>query len=261
MMDNNGFFRFVWRFNGIVIMLLLLGALVCGGVGLAARHHLIHWKWLDARTVHMPKGFQVPQGYSLVPLDMGLVANAAGERLYALDRYVRPRPPFGPFVTAPETVSVNVLAINEKTRTSRWLFTKADRLILSQTTLYGPMAPAKNDEMPAMNISGVVFVIADTDTNKDGKITAQDAQSLYIYRMDGKEPVKVLDADRIVLVPSVYGAKHLELFYQKGDKSFAVTYSLPKLELESQIAISDLPMLNDAAAPHLKIGFVTEPRD
>ncbi len=255
MTDNNAFFRFVWRFNGIVIMLLLLGALICGGVGLALRSGVIPWH--DARLLHFDGHHHARHGYFLTSLNYGYMAGADTERLYALNRRsFRPEHhAFMPVVFPDDYRTVNILVVDQKSKASHWLFTPGHRRILSQNMLYyisKPAAKRADNVVPVMQVAGLALVVAEPGAGKDKK--AKKCQVLYFYAMDGKAPVKILEADRIEIMSNT-SPDRFELFYQKDGKSFAATYALPKFTLESQIAIAGLPKLNNGSAHGAKIGF------
>lgn len=260
MSDENKFFRFVWRFNGVVIMLLLLGALVCGGVGIAHHHGLMHWRGHDARFAHFAGDFHAGKAareYTLRWIDFGFMGEQGGERLYALDRYSvdkRDRLPV-PFARNDELATVNILAVDEASKTSRWLFPHGERAILSETNLYAYDTNPKtnNPEAVVPGSASLALLVVESDSNKDGKLNGEDRPTLYFYRGTGEKPVKVLEADRIAVVPVTYGAKQFRLFYQKDGKSFAASYSLPQCKLESEIAVSGLPDLAKSGNPNLGV--------
>jgi hypothetical protein len=264
MSDENKFFRFVWRANGLILLVMLVA--IVAAVAYRAARDARGYAVSEAHLVQVVKTFEKQRaedaGYGLVPLNLAFLQGAnRTERLYALQKELPRSRPSRPRWDATDDVwAINILTIDDKAGTSRWLFADRNHTIISETMLITFDTPdtAKGDEKGANgpHVGGLAMVVIDADTNKDGKIDDKDADALYFYRCDGKAPVKVLDADRIVEVPYTFGTTSYEVFYQKGGKTFAASYSARDLSLKSQVAIADSPALKRAGGRDRRIGFV-----
>lgn len=249
MTDENKFFRFVWRFNAVLLLLAMgfLAVLIAGKA----------WKPdFDPLNFNRPSAYLEAQmkaaslqHYFLAPVEVvyGVENPTPPETLYSLSRQRNGFDMFEPFAAAE---AVNVLALDEKAKTSRWLFAPGKRVILSQTMLHNyetTKVPNTEQDAYITRVIGLAMIVVDTDTDKDGKLTSKDRQALYFYRLDGKAPAKILSAGRILLQTGTGETKHLHLFYQDEGKTFAVSYSVPAFELSSKIAVSGMPQLQGTA--------------
>jgi hypothetical protein len=254
MPEQNGFFRWVWRINGLLLLLLLLGALAAIGCRIAWHTHAGMERFHTMfRPGHLTAGKET---YSLVPLDgIGMLTGSPlPEKLYALSR--NSDWPVDRHHPQHETIT-NILAVDEAAKSSHWLFKQGERAVLADDLLYDTASPKQGlvaEQDFVAKLSGIVMVVAENDTNKDGRYTAEDEQALYVYRFDGKPPEKLLSADTIVLARKVFNEKKYRFFYQAGGKTFDVAYSVPDFIPVSKIEISNLPKLADPP-PVMKIGF------
>lgn len=117
----------------------------------------------------------------------------------------------------------NILFIDKQSNKSSWLFSKNSQLIEEYfsfpRTDYSPfMMNNKKSE------SKVIFYkVIDRDTNGDGKITAQDSQSLALSNTEGKYyKVIVKDISRVITIKEV-GEDMLTIVYQKAGVGYSLS--------------------------------------
>jgi len=255
MKEENGFLRFFRRFNILLLTVVGLGFLVMQGNLLLdwLRSHEMLPILHHEEPLLPPPAPQFTYRLDGVP-GTDLFGGKQTEKFYALVRNDR----FGGFGYPPaRPEAVNILAVDRATNANRWLFKGIDREILSENAFYVSVAKeeASADEGVRFTVAGLAMVVADADTNNDGAVDAGDRQSLYVYRMDGKEPVKVLTAEYIGLELTA-GAKTCLVFYQDSKSAFAATYSVPDMKLLTKAPIAELPKLEREMGPrYQRIGF------
>jgi hypothetical protein len=244
MSDENKFFRFVWRVNALVLLLALVGG---GGWAAWQSYKLAHEARTDILFMPEQKG---PSAFSLQAADpSGVFSSGMPERLYYLVE--------NDTGAQDHATTRNILALNDKAKTSHWLFAQGKRAILDESMVYKfAKRTADAEEGGGYGFAALAIVVVENDTNRDGRFDAKDRQSLYITRLDGKAPVKLLTADRIVLETAIFQQNVQRLIAQDDGKSFEITYSVPDLEVVAKIPLPGLPNLDKPGkAGPSKIGF------
>jgi hypothetical protein len=255
MTDQNGFFRFVWRVNGLLLLLFLLVL-----SGLLAFTQWKEWKSRQERDRYVVAAVKAQQSATKFTLQAASSAGPFGGPT-ALHILEEDKAPYMQYPHPDQIIMHNVLSVNEKAGTSHWLFPKGHQIILAQQMVYNFGTGKEGEESSlASRELGFAMVLVEADSNKDGEVDERDRQSLYFYRLDEKSPEKLLSADVIRLQTPNWQLPLLQLIYQEAGKSYAVTYALPEGTLKSKIAISDLPPLSEPRSTIVpKVGFITEP--
>lgn len=253
MPDESRFFRFVWRFNALLLLAALLLAAIFLAISIGSDVYFSRSS--NERLAEFQRRWEPKTSYSLDPADAtGMLDSANSERLFVLtERRTNPTNP-----QADVSMARNLLVVDEKAGASHWLFGHGERAILDNMWVYD-FAHGEGHGF-ATHVVGLAMVVADADSNHDERIDEGDRQTLFFYRLDGKDPVKILSADKIQMEPSNWQTAKLRFFYQDGKAAFAVSYSLPDLAVASKIPVSDLPKLGKPGKRITKIGFITEPR-
>jgi len=244
MTDENKFFRYVWRFNAIALACVAIAA---GG---AIIFNLLN-PWRPAEPT--PAGHFAPvphgaeKGFTYRLESHGERRLVEREELIALDRWNGSPQSYGlqeMRLTSASYIerlrSVNLLAIDQNTVESHWVFRGYDRAIITDDTVYdavpsGPAVPwGPGAALPSA--IALVMTVVDSDTNKDGELTEKDRQSLYVYRPGATEAVRLLTADLIVSRQQSRNDRYL-VVYENGSSAIAATYSVPdfKLIVEKQL--------------------------
>ena len=245
-LDENRFFRFLWRFNAI--LLALAGVLLIGVLST-----LLVQAWITRHAYQpVPEGRFAPvpkaaeQNYTFRLSDQSNFGSLAEEQLYALQRYKGAPSSYG---LADETVgssssdrftdSVNLLAVNIITGASHWLFEGYRRAVVDQQSIYSggpaPVAPA-----PLAKPIALVIRTVDKDTNNDGRFDFHDRQSLYYYRSGDERAAKFFEAEYILSTRQVEGGNFF-VVYEEGQSAIAATFRVPDFKLLSQHKLPDVP--------------------
>lgn len=218
--DENGFFRFVWRFNGVVVALMLLAAVVIAAVG---GYRLLSEpdRARPARTIVNAAADSRGEpswefghllsvegtSYVILPLETG--RNRA--RGYSSESVGSTR---------------NLLFIDSAGSTRRWLFPNNDYLIIDHTPLLENTGRAVNGR-----VSALLYTLAKSDSDGDGRLTRGDALSVALSRPDGSGYREILDGLGNLLGHARVDRDTLLLVYQKQDVTYSVTLGLKDFSL------------------------------
>jgi hypothetical protein len=192
-----------------------------------------------------PVVLNVEDGYVLGPATSTSITKS-GEALYALDRVQS----YEGVVYPPQpTDNVNYLSVDRKTNASRWLFKGNQQTIIATVPVYGVLAAKSADGAPVVpwGMTAFIMVVVEADTNKDGTIGLGDRESLYVYKLDGQAPLKILTADKVQVPPS-YDTDPSLVFYQEGKQTFVVSFSAPDFKLQKATPVAGMPKLSSQIA-------------
>jgi len=245
----------VWRVNGLLLLILLLGL-----SGFWVFTEWKDWKFRQEndRYLATAKAQQAETSFSLQAAD-GVSLIGGPTALYLLQEDTAP---YMPEPHPAYIITHNVLFVDQKTGTSRWLFAHGPQIIL-QERAFSEFTSGKDDEnsAPRPLHQGIALVVAEGDSNKDGVVDDNDRQTLYFYHYEDKAPVKVLSAQRISFLGGGLPSSMVDIIYQDGGKSYAVSYAALDLKVLSKIAVPNLPNLSKPKHATSKFGFITEPRN
>jgi len=238
-MDQNWFFRAIWRLNAV---LLALGGILI--VGFAGWNMLFAPRWQPTPAGHfapVPTDAEKDSTYRLEPTGVDL----AKENIFSLRKWDGSPRSYG--LAMQMTLSrsyvssldgVNLLALDDTTGAGHWLFHGYNRAVVSEegvtVTKFVPVPGAV-----AESIALVVQTI-DSDTNKDGELTDKDRQSLYVYQPGMQFAEKLLDADYIISRTQTSADSFL-VVYERGKSAVAVTYTVPDFKLKSEKPLPSVP--------------------
>ena len=250
MTDDNRFFRYVWRFNAIVIALAAIVIIVTVGWSTLA------WMLFRPALVPPPEGHFAPvpraaeREFTYRLEATPTVAQLGNEKIFMLKRWRGEPNVYGlEDIGAPYASSgpdsgirdVNLMAIDARDASSHWLFAGYQRAVLSVDSVYAirPAGVPAPGEPPAPAIAIAIQVVA-ADTNGDGDLGPKDKQTLYVYRVGDTVAVKLLDADYFLTASQLDDARYL-VVYEKGPKATAAIYSVPDFKLVSQAPLRNVP--------------------
>ncbi len=243
MTDENRFFRYVWRFNAVVLACV---AMVVGG----AMFYTTLFPWRSVEIAPAGHFAPVPQNAEkefTYRLQSGGERYVVGrEKLIALGRwngspesYSLAHASSGRYE---ETRSPNILAVDQVTVESHWIFKGYNRNITADDLVYESVpspVPPTPDQVASPAVALVMTVI-DADTNKDGELTEKDRKSLYVYRAGAIEAARLLTADLIVSRQQIGRDRYL-VIYENGTSAVAATFSLPEFKLVAEKPLPKVP--------------------
>jgi hypothetical protein len=240
MTDENKFFRYLWRFN----------ALVLAGIAVAAAGLLVYGilnPWRPAGIA--PAGHFAPvAGGAEKEFTYRLTKDSSysvgREQVIYLGRWNGAPSVYGLQhmsasydMTEPAFLGVNALAVSPNSGDSHWLFRGYRRAILSESSISLSERPAEPDTAVAPGTAQTVIAMAMTavevDTNKDGRLSEKDRQSLYVYREGMAEAMKLLTGDLIISAQQS-GVDRFLVISENGKSGLATTFSIPDFKLIAQ---------------------------
>ncbi len=225
-MENNKFFKFVWRFNGIAMMLAIIIAILmmCG----SALEGL--WRKKEPAITNVAKD---PDGQEKWRLGR---AQKIRERILLI-----------PLVSEREYVKVgvasmksglhsysdsysgrNLLFVDGETNQSKWLFPANKQMITNYKLL------PEDEEYRNKNVNCIAYEVVTEDTNDDKKLTSEDLTSIALSNFDGSNYKVVIDKVENLIGISQIGKDRISLIYQKNKVGYSATYSIPTFTLITQ---------------------------
>jgi hypothetical protein len=220
--SENGFFRFVWRFNALA---KAGAATTCIVLGVSAALSIFNAEprpHRAANVVSVDQESKASEEFSLgnpgaipgipyvqVPLSRG--------RRYGV----------GSLYSGGSQQAVNYLFLNTSTNESRWLFNGVGQLILDSHVLFNKLKEANDSSRAAV---AAVHVVVEKDTDGDKRLTEKDAVSLATSAADGTNYRKLIEGvDQLYAVKQIADDKVLVL-YQKDRETVSELYGLPSME-------------------------------
>jgi hypothetical protein len=229
-----GVFKILWRVNAVLVFLALV--IIIAVLVLIAKEPVT--KLLRPYFVALPSVAPVKPVYRY-ELEQDLLIGADTSRedfeLFRLVRWGKAR------AGAPEaSATVNLLLVDKKVGTNKWLFTGFDRAIVNQeTVLTGRWYWREPEVDDDIAVDLVVIKVIDADSNGDGILTAEDRQTLYVVRFPAAGPQALLSADAIWFTSQK--AKQYQIGYRDHGDGYLATYALPDFTLVSKVKVEGMP--------------------
>ncbi|PDT88871.1 hypothetical protein CO669_17190 [Bradyrhizobium sp. Y36] len=224
----NRFFRSVWRFNAIVlagalvVFIFLAASLAWSLFGETTRTRRVTNVVNVGEQEKVSEEFSLGTPYVLVGTPYVRVALVRGQAYagsYSLKRS--------------EQNTVNYLFMNASNGEVRWLFDRANQLIIEGQVVFDKAKITDNSR----SVVGLLYVIVDRDTNGDNRLTERDAVSVATSDLDGTNYRKLIEGiEQLYSVHQITDDKVLVL-YQKDKQSFSQLYSLPSMQPLKQAII------------------------
>ncbi|WP_462158949.1 hypothetical protein [Pseudoalteromonas sp. GB56] len=238
-MENNKFFKLVWRINGVLILGTAL--LILLAVGYQAISQMLRFnhtqaaptvenladdpqgkeKWVIGRPLPVNQG-----DFILLPLvSENKEVENVGVEVFASKSYNMFE---GGYYGDP---SKNVLFLNTQDNSAFWLFKGVDRLILDITLFPG----GYDYEGPT---KAIFYKVIAKDTNSDNKLSKEDAASLYISEPNGKNYQRVLSAYDRIISRDLVSDNRMMVIYQHDGKAYS---KLIQLSPYTEVSNVELP--------------------
>lgn len=237
-MDNNKFFKWIWRLNGLIVFFGVGLVLVIVVYEMARplfretpEEQIItsvaddpegEEKWVLGH----PKGLS-SSDYIAIPL---VSENDKIASKKSRGHIISSGGPYWPSGTAK-----NILFINTKSNEASWLFPSNNQLIdsFSEFPSVSKSEKKKNEDIQTL----IFYVLINKDTNGDGMLSADDKLNLAVSDTNGNN-LKVLMQDIDYIVgKSMAGSSEIFVIYQKA----GVGYSM-KLRISDHKIISNLEL-------------------
>jgi len=238
-MEENRYFRTIWRINGVAIMLLVLFAI---GAGV-----YIFSKEILHRNVP--------------PVIKNVAEDPQGEEKWSLGS---PREVDGtpfiyiPLVSEKKEISIphpgfalmkvsghnyfspsrNLLFVNRETREMRWLFRDNKQLIANIEMLSVSFKRYALDR----KTDAILYQVIRNDTNGDKKLNSEDLADVGISLPDGSQYKDVLQSVEHIFAAMSLGGRDVLILHQSNGKGYASTIRLVDMSVQS---INEMPKIQE----------------
>jgi len=226
--NENGFFKYVWRFNALAIA---GAATICILLGLYAGLSIFDAETRPRRATNFVRADQekASEDFSL-----GNPNAIAGVSHVQVPLYRGRRHGVGSIYQGGSQQTVNLLFLNISTNESRWLFNGVGQLILDSHVLFNKLKDANDPSRAAV---AIVHVVVERDTDGDKRLTERDTISLATSATDGTSYRKLIEGiDQLYSVKQVADDKVLVL-YQKNRETISEQFGVPTMAPLMQASI------------------------
>ena len=230
---ENGFFKYVWRFNALAIA----GATtICILLGLYGGLTIFKEETRPRRVTNVVNVDQ--QDKVLEEFSLGTPSAMAATSYVQVPLYRGQSYGVGSIYSKGSQQAVNLLFLNSSTNESRWLFNGVGQLLLDSQVLFNKLKDAPDQPRAAV---AVVHVVVEKDTDGDKRLTGKDAISLATSATDGTNYRKLIEGiDQLYSVQQIADDKVLVL-YQKNRETVSELYGVPSM---APLAQASVPKVN-----------------
>ena len=220
-------FVVIGRINSILLLLALLGAVISIA--------WISWssnQWQRRGAIEVPAGEATSKSPVLLRFERIENITGANTQMMLLSARTDSAKFSSGSVYGSETRNILFLSGNEKK--AKWLFQKQNNLILVAAQLREQSKDTKDNPAKAL-----YFEYVKEDTDKDGKLSAQDHSSVALSKPDGSGFIEVLrDVSRVLSYETI-GNQSLSVVYQVGKTVRHAQFALPSLatEIDQEVVV------------------------
>lgn len=237
-------FCWLWRINGLLFLLCAL--LILGNLGHEFFERLTREKAVPkpsvTKMVADPQGKEQWQLSSLIEIEG---SDYAYVRLESKNANVKPADSnlnmFGPPGDYAPKKAKNILFINRKDETAKWLFNGVSQIVLSVTEL-PKRSYAGNffERKEPTNTIAIVYSVVAKDTNGDGIVNSLDNAALAVSGVDGVNYNIVLENSERIVSTELIDEDTLSIIYQKEGRAYSKKYSLKSFESLSEFELPEV---------------------
>ncbi len=229
-MKESKFFKFVWRLNGLILMIagiLAIGVLVFAGYKIITditrernTHNIVNVQDEDDIKEKWQLGNMSDiegSPWIMIPLN--------SNQSYAQSYYSK------------SSSSVrNYLFINSQNNEKHWLFNTNEYLILEAELL------SKNEyESNERNILAILYKVVKSDSDSDKRLTNKDLQTISISLPNGIGYKEILNGVDNFIGKKIVNEKSLLLLFQKEGIGYSANVNLTKFTVSNK---TELPKVN-----------------
>ena len=228
--SESNFFGYVWRFNALAIAIASIGVILLGSYAAVA---ILMEKTRVRRVtnvVNVGENEKISEEFTLERPDV-----IAGTPYVRVPLRRGQTYGGGSFSSKSTVQIVNYLFLNTSTNRSRWLFERADQLILESHDVFSKLKSSPDETHRSV---GMLYVVVDRDSNGDGRLSERDAQSLAASAVDGTDYRKLIEGiEQLYSVQQISDDRVLVL-YQKNAQTVSELYSVPSMQPLTKANIS-----------------------
>jgi hypothetical protein len=222
-MQESKFFKYVWRFNGIVLMICGILAIV---ILIFAGYSIYLKTTRDINTVNIvniKQGVEIKEEWQL-----GYMSEVQGTPYVMIPLYSNQNYATSSYDKSTSSVR-NYLFINSKDNKQNWLFDNNKHMIISTDMLLEYKRDTKEQ-----NTRAILYRAIKKDTDNDGLLTRQDLESISISLPDGsKYKELVQDIDMFIGYRTV-DENILLIVYQKEGVGYSANINLSTFTISNE---------------------------
>ena len=225
-MEENKFFKLVWRFNGLILMVagvLAIGLLIFVG------YTLIKEKTGERNVtniINIQEETDIKENWELgymskIQGTSSIMIPLTSDQSYAQSYY-----------TKSSSSIRNYLFINSKNNTQNWLF-KNNKYLINATDLL----PEHQYNEKKDNIKVIIYKIVKQDSNKDNRLTTDDLQTIALSMPNGAGYKEIIDDVDNFVGQSLVDKNTLLLVYQKKGIGFSAKVDLSEFVITNETVL------------------------
>ena len=239
-MQENRFFKWVWRLNSLFILLLVvflaifsLSEIFSKIIGRKGEEEIIinvaddpkgKEKWVLGHSTHI-KG----SDFIILPLvSENKEVETSSSRMILSESYA----------SSPRDPAKNILFMNTSENESFWLFDDNDRLILN--TQQFPYSNQSNSESNKTMI--IFYEVIRKDSNGDGTLNYDDKSSLASTNPDGSAYQIIIDKFDRIITKSLAGSDKILIVYQNDGIGYSMQFQLFPFK---PLSLKELPKVTE----------------
>jgi hypothetical protein len=238
-MKLNRIFRYIWRIDGVLIFIAGMGILAL--IVFASFSALADkFRSANANTVRV----ETDEGANLkIQLSYGkfagiegtnfLIAPLVSEQEYSNFGY-------GSMKEQKNKAVRNYLFLNSLNQTTHWLLPNNEVLFLSDELISD--RKRKAEDVEPSPISGIFYQLINADSNNDGRLDAQDKQTIAFSDANGQNFTELITGVEEILGRERLDDDNLLLIYKTKGSTVAATLKISEKKI---IQSKELPKVNE----------------
>lgn len=218
---DKGFFRWVWRFNAVVLAfgLLLLCAIALWEITREWRRDALQTQPSNALAID-------PDADSAAPTEIsryfGVPLSRAGSPIYAVPLMIEQEYPSRGISKGNSNRLLNYRIINTADQSARWLFGEGEWLVADTRDIF--LSTTQTDGRRTL---GRILTVVEEDTNSDERLSRRDTKTLYFTDPDWSAPVAIAAGISSLLALEAVSASEIDIFAKTPDGTRVLRVSLP----------------------------------
>ena len=234
---ETGFFKWVWRFNALVIA----GVVTCAAVAIVwDMTRDLRREWLPTRTTDTLAIAPTEAGTAPVAAPQTVARRYFGRpgtqgsgSIFAVPLYVQQKYENRGISKSSSGNIVNYRIVDMQAATNRWLFpaTGVERLVLEAQ----PMI--LNTSQGNQRRIGYLLSVVEADTNGDARLSRRDDITLYFTDPRWAPPTKLTEGVTSLLTAKPQSTTQIDVFFDTVDGTHAGRFGFPDATLLSEQVI------------------------
>ena len=225
-MEENKFFKLIWRFNGLVIS---VAGVLAIGVLLFAAYKLFQDVTRERTTrsiVNIEENSEIKENWRL-----GQFSEINDNKILMIPLHSDQSFDRAYFSKSSNSTR-NYLFINTETSQEKWLFDHTNYLIERSDKL------RRGDYNSKEPIIAILYQLVKLDSDHDNRLSSADLTTIAITNPDGSGYKELIKEVELVVDHTLLNEKELFLIYQKSGVSYSAILNLENMELTKTRVLS-----------------------